>query len=58
MELYNLVQDSSEQYNLAKTHPARTNELLELLEGWRNETGAPVPTQLNPDYDPKTAPQF
>jgi arylsulfatase A-like enzyme len=58
LELYNLVRDSSEQFNLAKTHPAKTNELLELLEGWRTETGAPVPSQLNPDYDPETAPQI
>ncbi len=50
LELYNLKKDIGEKNNLAKSNPEKTQELLDLLEKWRNETNAPVPTALNPDY--------
>ena len=51
IELYNLKEDLGEQNNLAGSHPEKVNELLEILDNWRKETGAPVPQELNPKYD-------
>jgi arylsulfatase A-like enzyme len=50
LELYNLKEDISERVNLAETNPDKTNELLKLLEEWRKSTGAPTPTEHNPEY--------
>jgi arylsulfatase A-like enzyme len=47
--LYNLKDDISEQNNLASTNTAKRDELKVLLENWRNNVGAQMPT-LNPDY--------
>jgi arylsulfatase A-like enzyme len=52
LELYNLREDTGERVNLVDTHPDKAEELLQILENWRRETGAPVPTELNPEYDP------
>ncbi len=52
VELYDLSTDVGERNNLAATHPEKTAELLELLKQWRVQLGAPVPTELNPEYDP------
>ncbi|RTZ64003.1 MAG: aryl-sulfate sulfohydrolase [Verrucomicrobia bacterium] len=51
LELYNLKDDIGERRNLAKVNPAKAKELHKLLVGWRKETGAPVPTKPNPDFD-------
>ncbi len=50
LELYNLKEDIGEKVNLADTNPGKTQELLEILVEWRERTGAPVPTELNPEY--------
>ena len=50
LELYNLKEDIGEKNNLAKSNPDKTAQLLQLLETWRKETNAPVPSILNPDY--------
>lgn len=50
VELYNLETDLGEQNNLAKSHIQKTKELLQLLKNWRENTMAPVPSALNPDY--------
>ncbi|MBC8769929.1 sulfatase [Arenibacter sp. BSSL-BM3] len=50
MELYNLREDIGERNNLTATKPAKTSELLNLLKDWVEETGAPIPKVLNPDY--------
>ena len=50
IELYNLREDISEKMNLSKSNPEKRDELLGLLENWRKETNAPVPTELNPDF--------
>jgi arylsulfatase A-like enzyme len=52
LELYNLEDDIGERKNLAETLPEKTGELHELMLTWRKEVNAPVPTELNPDYDP------
>lgn len=53
LELYNLKEDIGEKNNLEKSNPLKLKELLGLLEKWRMETKAPVPTQLNPDFTAK-----
>jgi hypothetical protein len=50
LEMYNLKEDIGEKTNLANANPGKTSELLEILEKWREETNAPVPTELNPEY--------
>lgn len=50
IELYNLEDDLSERNNLAGSQPEKAEELLKLLENWRKETKAPVPTEKNPRY--------
>ena len=52
LELYNLADDISEQNNLADTIPEKAAELHKLMLAWRKEVNAPVPTELNPDYNP------
>jgi len=55
LELYNTGKDLSETKNLAKKMPEKAKELHEVMLAWRKETKAPVPTKLNPAYDPKAA---
>ncbi|MHC4387177.1 MAG: sulfatase [Planctomycetota bacterium] len=52
LELYNLKDDIGEQNNLAQQMPAKRRELHELLRTWRKAVDAPVPTELNPQYNP------
>jgi arylsulfatase A-like enzyme len=51
IELYNLKNDIEEDKNLAESNPEKANELLEMLQNWRSETKAPVPSELNPEYE-------
>ena len=53
VELYNLASDVGEKNNLAKSEPSKAEELLKILEAWRNDTNAPVPSEINPDYNGK-----
>ncbi len=53
IELYDLNADIGEQTNLAEIHPETARELHEELIAWRESTGAPVPTEANPNYDPQ-----
>lgn len=50
LELYNLKEDIGEKSNLAQSNPEKTKEMLGLLQKWRKELNAPVPTKLNPEY--------
>lgn len=50
IELYNLKDDLSEKNNLATTHPEKAKEMMEMLNNWRKEVNAPIPSQLNPEY--------
>jgi arylsulfatase A-like enzyme len=52
LELYNLKDDLSEKYNMAQQYPDITKNLLNVMQQWRKLTGAPVPSEKNPDYDP------
>lgn len=53
IELYNLNADIGEKNNLAKSNPEKMNELLGMLKKWRVDTNAPVPTELNLEYEGK-----
>jgi arylsulfatase A-like enzyme len=50
IELYNLKEDINEKNNLAESNPEERDKLLNLLRKWREETKAPVPKELNPEY--------
>jgi len=52
MELYNLKDDIGERNNLAQKMPEKTKQLHDLLKRWRSSVNAPVPTKLNPEYNP------
>ncbi|MEM6346056.1 MAG: sulfatase [Bacteroidota bacterium] len=52
LELYNLAQDPGERINLAEAEPEQTAILLRELQQWREEFGAPVPSEPNPEYKP------
>ena len=52
LELYNLEKDLGERHNLATISPNKTQELLKKLNVWRQKMNAPVPTKINPKYDP------
>jgi len=50
LELFNLADDIGEKNNIAEINASKTEELLEILNEWRIETNAPVPTEQNPEY--------
>jgi len=52
LELYNLKEDIGEKNNLSKKRPQKAKELHQLLVDWRKVVHAPVPTELNPKYNP------
>lgn len=54
LELYDLEADPGERKNLAKKRKAKAEELHGMLERWRKDMGAPVPTEDNPKYDPSS----
>ena len=51
IELYNLKDDVREQKNLATQMPEKRDELMGILESWRKDVNAPVPTELNPKFN-------
>jgi arylsulfatase A-like enzyme len=56
VELYDLSKDIGESRNLAKSQPELAQQLYKELLAWQEATGAPRPTQLNPNYDPNARP--
>ena len=52
LELYNLEDDIGELHNLAGEMPAKVQELYTLMQAWRTDVQAPVPSISNPSYDP------
>ena len=51
IELYNLEEDIEESNNLAAEDPEQTEELFSLLKDWWEKTNAPIPAELNPDFE-------
>ncbi|UZD23106.1 sulfatase [Algoriphagus halophytocola] len=52
IELYHLNDDPSESQNLAAKYPEKAQELLQKLNAWQKATSAPIPAEINPDFDP------
>lgn len=55
VELYDLSKDLGERNDLAASELTKANELLDELLGWIKSTGAPLPDQPNPNYNPQAA---
>lgn len=53
VELYNLADDIGEAKNLAATETDKREELLNDLIKWQEEIDAPVPREINPEYEGK-----
>jgi arylsulfatase A len=53
LELYNLSDDPAEQHDLAQAQPDRVRRLTAALKVWQRETGATIPRDANPAYDPR-----
>jgi len=53
LELYNLKDDIGEKNNLADKLPEKTKQMHKILKQWRKSINAPVPTKLNPEYNPE-----
>lgn len=52
LELYNLKDDIGELNNLVDTYTEKRTELLDELNSWRANVNAPIPNELNPEYEP------
>ncbi len=50
-ELFDLDADPGEKNDLAESQPEIREQLIEMLNDWREEVNAPVPNQRNPLYD-------
>ncbi len=51
LELYKLSDDIGETNNLAQQNPEKLNALHDLLKNWRASINAPVPEELNPEFE-------
>lgn len=49
-ELYDLDADAGERHDLAESMPGKVAELATMLDAWRTEHQAPIPTEPNPGY--------
>jgi arylsulfatase A-like enzyme len=54
LELYDLAKDPGESRDLAASMPERTMAMAKHLRDWQRSTGAAIPHQANPSYDPKS----
>jgi len=52
-ELYDLRDDPNEKRDLAASQPERVAALSRTLHDWQQATGATIPRDANPAYDPK-----
>jgi len=51
LELFNLKEDPSEAHNVAASYPEKVKELQGILDAWLSEKKAPIPHELNPEFD-------
>lgn len=54
VELYNLKKDIGETKNLSNKNTQKVKELLTDLKNWQEEMKAPIPTELNSEFDPES----
>lgn len=47
-----MTRAAGEQNNLTESMPDKTQQLHALMQSWRDSLNAPVPTELNPAYEP------
>jgi len=52
VELYDLTTDLGERHDLARSNPAKRDEMLGRMLAWINDTGALIPAERNPRYTP------
>jgi arylsulfatase A-like enzyme len=52
LELYDLAQDPSERRDLATARPEVAAKLANQLHAWQQATGAAIPREPNPQFDP------
>lgn len=50
LELYNIKEDIGEKYDVSNIQKEKTAELYALLQDWRVNTKAPIPSELNPAF--------
>ena len=50
-ELFNLKEDIGETTNLVSKYPKKAEQLKKLVNDWIKETNAPIPTELNPEFN-------
>lgn len=50
IELYNLASDPGEENNLVDSFSEKAEELQSMLDTWIDETGAFIPSEINPDF--------
>ena len=51
IELYNLKKDVGEKNDLSNSETEKASELMSDLRLWWVKTNAPIPTELNPDFE-------
>ena len=51
IELYDLKNDVGEKKDLSKSETEKASELMGDLQSWWEKTNAPIPTELNPDFE-------
>lgn len=56
VELYNLEDDLGEHEDLANKETEVRDQLVQEITEWHITTGAPIPRQRNPKYDPSAKP--
>lgn len=52
VELFDLNADPGERNDLARSQPAKRDEMLGRMLTWINDTGALIPSERNPRYTP------
>jgi arylsulfatase A-like enzyme len=52
VELYDLLNDPHEEHDLARERPGEARRLAKVLASWQHDTGAAIPREANPAYDP------
>ena len=57
-ELFNLKNDPGERKDLSDIEIKKREELYAKLSRWREDTNAPVPTEINPGYTGNATPGF